>query len=507
MNLTVFKKKISFKNYSLEYQPNLKKLNKEKRKFLKEFSSIYGYDGKINQIREKEYPQLKSCAYLDHTGSTTFAKSSLTEFVNDITNNLYGNPHSNSPSSQASTERIKKVRTKILEHFDANERDYAIIFTQNATASIKLVGEIFPWTNKSSYRYLRESHSSINGLRRFPEQLNAVIEAVTEYDVDSMINENTSIDFLDMDEEEITYNLFAYPAQCNFSGMKFPLSWTSGIKKFDTEYSKTLVLLDAAAYVPTSSLSLANKETSPDFVVLSFYKMFGFPTGLGALILKTELNQILRKAYFGGGTLKASVYDRQWQQFRDDLTERYEDGTVNFLNIIALDYAFDSMERLYKNYEYISNHVTSLITYLSRTMKSFCHYNGQAVCIVNSDRDFSDNKQQGATFSFNLKRSDGKLVGYLEVEKLASVNGIHIRSGGNCNPGSVSKWMGITSDEFMQNYMCGKVCDDNQDIFHGKSYGAVRLSIGAMTTIEDILIWLDFFERNYVETSPDTNFL
>jgi molybdenum cofactor sulfurtransferase len=39
------------------------------------------------------------------------------------------------------------------------------------------------------------------------------------------------------------------------------------------------VLLDAAAFVSTTPLNL--DVYNPDFVTLSFYKMFGFPTGLG----------------------------------------------------------------------------------------------------------------------------------------------------------------------------------------------------------------------------------
>ena len=44
---------------SLEYKPDLKKFNTEKEAFLKEFNLQYGYGGKIDRIREEEYPQLK----------------------------------------------------------------------------------------------------------------------------------------------------------------------------------------------------------------------------------------------------------------------------------------------------------------------------------------------------------------------------------------------------------------------------------------------------------------
>ncbi|GBC00895.1 hypothetical protein RclHR1_00400009 [Rhizophagus clarus] len=498
---------------SQRYKPkaDMEKLRAEKREFLKEFSTKYGYNGKIDYIREEEYPQLRDAIYLDHTGATTFTKSAIINFHNDILNNLYGNPHSNSASSQASSMRIEGVRKRILNYFSANEGEYDVIFTQNATAAIKLAGEMFPWSENSTYKHLRESHNSVNGLRRFLEAINPDnVQGVTEHDVKEMLNSRTFDDECRYDDDdyeyerddEITYNLFAYPAQCNYSGMRFPLNWITKIKRLNTRRSKTLVLLDAAAYVPSAQLSLADKDASPDFICLSFYKMFGFPTGLGALILKTELNPIIRKGYFGGGTINSVVYDRTWQEFSENIPTRYEDGTVNFLNIIALDHAFDAFEKIYGNIKNVSNHVTSLNTYLSRNMRSLRHWNGQVVCTINSDRDFSDSKKQGGIFSFNVKRSDGSTIGYIELDKLANTHGIHIRSGGNCNPGSLARWNGVTADDVIDNYAEGKHCNDDQDIYKGKLYGAARVSIGAMTTIEDILIWLDFFKRHYVEIMP-----
>jgi selenocysteine lyase/cysteine desulfurase len=490
-------------------RPNLDKLREEKRKFLKEFSSKYGYNGKIDQIREEEYPQLKNEVYLDHTGATTFAKSAVVNFTDEILSNLYGNPHSQSPSSMASSKRVEEVRNRILRHFGTNENDYSVVFTANATAAIKLVGEMFPWSEKSTYRYLRESHNSVNGLRRFLEAINPDNTInVTENDVKSIIrsarNNNANHDYQHeyRRDNKTIYSLFAYPAQCNFSGMRFPLGWAHKIKKTDTKHSRTLVLLDAAAFVPSSPLSLANKDTSPDFVCLSFYKMFGFPTGLGALIVKKELNPILRKGYFGGGSIDSVAFDQNWARFSENISTRYEDGTINFLNIIALDHAFNAFEKIYGNIKNISNHVTSLNTFLSRSMASFRHWNGQPVCKINSDRDFSDSKAQGGILSFNVKGSDGNYIGYFGIDKLASSQRIHIRSGGNCNPGSSFRWNGLYSDDIIDDFEEGKVCSDDKDIYKGKLWGAARVSIGAMTTIEDVLIWLDFFKKHYVEIMP-----
>ncbi|CAG8505089.1 15397_t:CDS:2 [Acaulospora morrowiae] len=434
------------------------KFEAEKIEFLKEFAMQYGYNGKIDSIRENEYPQLKGAVYLDHSGATTYAKSILTSYHSDLTRNLFGNPHSNNPSSSLTSHRVEQVRLRILQHFDANPEDYQVIFTPNATGAIKVAGEMFPWTNKTKFMYLRESHNSLVGLRRYAEEFGSRI-------TDS-VDENR--------------------------------------KKLNTNKSKYLVLLDAAAFLTSSMVSLADKENSPDFVVMSFYKIFGFPTGLGALIVKSELAPILKKRYFGGGTIQAVAYDRPWQKFRTDLSERYEDGTINFLDIISLQHAFTVTERIYTSFRLIKPHVTSLITYLDRRMRALKHWNGMPVVAIHSDHDYSDNVRQGPVFNFNVRKPDGNWVGYGEVEKMASVNGIHLRSGGLCNPGCVSRWVDLSPDDVIHNYKLGKICGDDKYIFNNKIQGAIRISLGAMTTIDDILTWLHFFQSYYVETaSPE----
>lgn len=60
-------------------------------------------------------------------------------------------------------------------------------------------------------------------------------------------------------------------------------------------------LLDAACYASTNQLDL--HQHHPDFISISFYKIFGYPTGLGALLVKRSSETLLTKTYFGGGTV------------------------------------------------------------------------------------------------------------------------------------------------------------------------------------------------------------
>ena len=69
------------------------------------------------------------------------------------------------------------------------------------------------------------------------------------------------------------------------------------------------MLLDAAAFVPTNRLDL--RLAAPDFVAISFYKMFGYPTGVGCLLIRHDALATLRRPWFAGGTVNfATVQGR-----------------------------------------------------------------------------------------------------------------------------------------------------------------------------------------------------
>lgn len=48
---------------------------------------------------------------------------------------------------------------------------------------------------------------------------------------------------------------------------------------------------------------------------LSYYKIFGYPTGLGALLVRRDALPLLRKRFFGGGTVAVSVADADYHRW------------------------------------------------------------------------------------------------------------------------------------------------------------------------------------------------
>jgi molybdenum cofactor sulfurtransferase len=411
------------------------------------------YNVNVERFREKEYPMLQGMfkvlifmetlmkyidgIYLDHAGTTLYSKSLMERFMADMMSNLYGNPHSASPSSQLSTNRIEDIRLRVLQFFKADPEDFNIVFVANATAGIKLVMDAFREQEGGfSYGYHRDAHTSIVGVRE-----NAVASrCLDDEDVERWLDGNE-----DMALENVPY-LFAYPAQSNLDGRRLPLSWTERVRRLQVP-DAAYTLLDASALVSTSQLDLSDVKTAPDFTVLSFYKIYGFPD-LGALIVRKDSGAVLQKRkYFGGGTVDTVLsIKEQWHVLKEhSLHETLEDGTLPFHSIMALDAAIETHRELYGTMDCISKHTSYLAQKLYNGLASLRHANSEPVCVMHS-KGFASKQNldtQGPIVAFNVRNSNGAWVSNTEFERLASVKRFHIRSGGLCNPGGVATALNI----------------------------------------------------------------
>ncbi|KAG8521657.1 Molybdenum cofactor sulfurase [Galemys pyrenaicus] len=457
----------------------------------------YGYgQGSLRELRAREFGRLAGTVYLDHAGATLFPQSQLTSFTNDLIGNVYGNPHSQNISSKLTHDTVEQVRYRVLAHFHTTPEDYSVIFTSGATAALKLVAEAFPWVSGgpesggSQFCYLTDSHTSVVGMREVARAMGVTSTPVSPEDV--RLAEKRGVAITDPDCP--LPHLFCYPAQSNFSGTRYPLSWIAEVKSGRmcpvSTPGKWFVLLDAASYVSTSPLDLSVHRA--DFVPISFYKIFGFPTGLGALLVNNQTASLLRKSYFGGGTAAAYLAGEDFYIPRESVAERFEDGTISFLDVIALKHGFDALERLTGGMEHIRQHTFTLTQYTYAALSTLRYPNGAPVVRVYSDSEFSSPDVQGPIINFNVLDDNGNIIGYSQVDKMASLHNIQVRTGCFCNTGACQRHLGISSDKVKRNLQAGHVCGDDVDLIDGQPTGSVRISFGYMSTLEDAQAFLRF---------------
>jgi molybdenum cofactor sulfurtransferase len=113
-------------------------------------------------------------------------------------------------------------------------------------------------------------------------------------------------------DDELPLRLFAYASECNLTGQRLSGSLARHVQAHGlapdaggAAGGRWLVLVDAARACASAPPDLA--AAPADLVALSFAKILGAPTGLGALLVRRRLLPLLarRRRYFGGGTVEA----------------------------------------------------------------------------------------------------------------------------------------------------------------------------------------------------------
>lgn len=442
---------------------------------------------KIDTLRSSDYSILDSQnqVYLDYTGAGLYANTQLKAHQQLLSSHVFGNPHSFNPTSLYSTELIEQARTYILNFFHASPDEYVCVFTQNASAALKLIGEAYPFGVGCRYLLTFDNHNSVNGIREYAHAKGASVTYLPVVLPDLRVDEGSLMDSLSQMEQGC-FNLFAYPAQSNFSGVQHSLEWIKFAQDLGWD-----VLLDAAAFVPTNQLDLS--KWHPDFVPLSFYKMFGYPTGIGALIARKETLRKLSRSWFAGGTTTvASVRGNKF--YPADAPAAFEDGTLNYLNIPAVEIGLRHLADIGLNI--IHERVITLTGWFLEHLAALHHANGQPLVQIYGPLE---THARGGTIALNFFDARGNIIPKHLLETEANQRGISIRMGFFCNPGAGEIALDISGDElsscFSRPSYENRISDiDFQRCIDPKASGAVRVSLGLVSNFHDIQAFLYFAE-------------
>jgi molybdenum cofactor sulfurtransferase len=451
--------------------------------FLKAYPAFPGTHV-IDDLRTSEYARLDigGHIYLDYTGGGLYAESQLRRHNKMLSEHVFGNPHSSNPTSQAATQLVEHAREYVLKFFNADPDEYLAIFTPNASGALKLVGESYPFPG-GRYLLTFDNHNSVNGIREFAHARGAEVTYIP------IALPDMRVDASQLDREltrpsKNGHNLFAYPAQSNFSSVKHPLEWIEKAHRHGWD-----VLLDAAAFVPTNKLDLS--VVKPDFVSISFYKMFGYPTGIGALIASKEALAKLHRPWFAGGTITVASVQGDKYYMADDASA-FEDGTIDYLNIPAVEIGLKHLETI--GYDVIQERVDSLTGWLLNNLTSLKHSNGVPLVRVYGPTNL---EERGGAVTVNFYDKDNRALDHRFVEQKANEANISLRTGCFCNPGAGEVALEISRVEldvcFTQpGHEDRLTVDDFRSCIDGKSSGAVRISLGMVTNFSDVQGFLAF---------------
>ncbi len=424
------------------------------------------------ELRKREFARLDQAgiAYLDYTGSALHGASQLERYVDLVQGGVFGNPHSEHAPSRASTAMLARACEATLAYFDVDASTHAVCFTANASAAIKLVAESYPFGPGRGLMLAADNHNSVNGMRVYARRAGAPVQVLP---LDGQLRLQEPALHLARAEPA----LLAFPAQSNFSGVRHPLALVEQAKASGHD-----VLLDAASFAGNARLSL--RHCLADFTAISFYKMFGFPTGVGALIARRGALDKLRRPWFAGGSVDFVSVQNERHQLRAGV-EGFEDGTPNFLGVAGVPIGLEFLQSV--GSERLARHCAELTSGFLNGLGDLKHANGAPKAVVYGPRN---GEQRGATVAFNLLDAVGAVLPYADIEVRLGTLGIAVRGGCFCNPGAAEAAFGLDAlaaqrcfDSVGEDFSLARFA---RCMGEGTPIGALRASFGAATSLEDV---------------------
>jgi len=436
-------------------------------------SAALVHEPEFAELRDREFARLdrERLAYLDYTGSALYGQSQIRAHHELLREGLFGNPHSESAPSLASTKLIDDARGTLLRFFGVDETTHEVCFTSNASTAIKLIAESYPFEPDTPLILSVDNHNSVNGIREYARLAGAPVRYLP-------LDEELRLRDPGIELAKAARNgggLLAFPAQSNFSGVRHPLSLVEDAKSLGCD-----VLLDIAAYAPSHELSL--RDCPADFAALSFYKLFGYPTGVGALVARHEALARLRRPWFAGGTVLYASIQADTHRLRPG-HEGFEDGTTDFLGIAALAPGFALLDEM--RMPRISAHVAQLTALFLRELTALHHSNGVPLARIYGPATMLD---RGGAVSFNVCTADGQPIPYSIVEERGTRAGIAVRGGCFCNPGASEVALELDAARSIE-CLTSLGADFTLERFAectGSAIGAVRVSLGLANNEEDV---------------------
>jgi molybdenum cofactor sulfurtransferase len=444
----------------------------------------------LDELRVTEYGRLDRLGhiYLDYTGGGLYADAQVRAHMDLLLGHVFGNPHSTNPTSLAMTRLVDQARVYVLQFFNASPDEYVAIFTHNASGALKLVGESYPFGPGDHYLLTFDNHNSVNGIREFARTKGARVTYAPVLLPDLYIDADKLAAYLDLARPG-GHNLLAYPAQSNFSGVQHSLEWIAQAQAKGWD-----VLLDAAAFVPTNRLDLSRWH--PDFVSLSFYKIFGYPTGVGCLLARKAALAELQRPWFAGGTITvASVQGDRY--YLADGVEAFEDGTLNYLTLPAVEIGLRYIAQI--GLDTLHTRVVCLTGWLLDQLTALRHQNGTRLVQIYGP---INTRMRGGTVTLNFYDRDGRFIDHRLVEQRANERTLSLRTGCFCNPGGGELALGISAGELTACFGHSEerlTMDEFRRCIDDKSTGAVRISLGLATTFEDMYRFVQF-AQSFIDT-------
>ncbi|HMJ68095.1 MAG TPA: cysteine desulfurase [Cyclobacteriaceae bacterium] len=361
----------------------------------------------VVKLRE-EFPILhqkvngRDLVYFDNAATTQKPKQviqSLVDYYQGYNANIHRGIHT---LAEKATRAFEETRDAACAFLNAGSREEIIFLSRGVTEGVNLVahsyGRVFIKSGDEIIVSAIEHHSNIVPWQMVCEEKGAKLRVIPVTDSGELVI------------EEYLKLLSPRTKMVALNHVSNSLGTINPIKEIiaAAHDAGAVVLIDGAQ--AAAHLKIDVQDLDVDFYCISSHKMYG-PTGAGILYGKRELLEKMPPFFGGGEMIKQVTFEKTTY---NDLPYKFEAGTPNIADTIALKPAIDFINRLTK--DAIAAHEHELLTYATSAIGSM-----KGVKLIGTA------KNKVAILSFVV---DG--IHHFDVGQMLDARGIAVRTGHHC---------------------------------------------------------------------------
>ncbi|ESQ43350.1 hypothetical protein EUTSA_v10015518mg [Eutrema salsugineum] len=399
---------------------------------------------KIDHIRSDHYFHLSLTHYtcLDYIGIGLYSYSQLLNYdpsTYQISSSLSESPFfSVSPKignfkekllhdGGQETEFEYSMKRRIMGFLKISEENYSMVFTANRTSAFRLVAESYPFNSKRKLLTVYDYESeAVNEINRVSEKRGAKV-AAAEFSWPGLRICSSKLRKMvtggkNGGNKKNKKGIFVFPLHSRVTGSRYPYLWMSVAQENGWH-----VMIDACGLGPKDMDSFGLSIYNPDFMVCSFYKVFGEnPSGFGCLFVKKSTIPILESST-GSGMVNLVPTDDpislQALEINRTQTESEETLTNSFSSRMEFR-GLDHVDSL--GLGATGNRSRCLINWLVSALYKLKHSTKiRLVKIYGPKVNFN----RGPAIAFNLFDQKGERIEPFVVQKLADCSNISLGKG------------------------------------------------------------------------------
>lgn len=270
---------------------------------------LYSETQQIDQIRADEYNHLALAKHvcLDYNGHCLFSyaqqqspttssyspSGSPSQFLRCPGSPFFNISHrSVKPNLQVGhggreSEFESRIRSRIMKFMNLSEDDYAMVFTANQSSAFKLLADTYPFQhNKNLLTVYDHKSEAVELMVESSKKKGAKISSA-EFLWPNLAISSGKLRRLIVNKRRKKRKmkkrgLFVFPLQSRITGTPYSYQWLNIARENEWD-----VCLDTCALGPKDMETLGLSLFKPEFLISSFYKVFGEnPSGFGCLFIK-----------------------------------------------------------------------------------------------------------------------------------------------------------------------------------------------------------------------------